>query len=225
MNKYKTYQKKEYKLKNGIINSCVIFICAILLMFTGLMFYCNNFLTLYPVSQVSMMPYLNPNGIDEDFVYVTANTKEISYRDIVICEKDSDLVIKRVIAMPGDNLMIKLADDGYYSFYIQYSSKGEWQKYEEDYIKDKSVYQNSYENFYTMGGKTFEVDSQGNKYLHIADDEIFLAGDNRLFSRDCIKYGSVKTKDLVGEVVYIIHGQDFRVFQVFKQFLGFSEWK
>ena len=97
MSKYNTYHKKEYKLINSLANSCFILVCTFLVIFTGLMFYCNNFLTLYPVAQVSMMPYINPNGIDEDYVYVTSNTNGITYGDVVICEKGPDLVIKRVL--------------------------------------------------------------------------------------------------------------------------------
>lgn len=225
MSKYNTYHKKEYKLINSLANSCFILVCTFLVIFTGLMFYCNNFLTLYPVAQVSMMPYINPNGIDEDYVYVTSNTNGITYGDVVICEKGPDLVIKRVIAMPGDNLMIKLADDGFYSFFIQYSSEGDWVKLEEDYVRDKHVYETSYDVFYNKGDKIFEVDEDGNKYLHVSEYEIFLAGDNRLFSKDCIEYGSLDTAGLVGEVVYLLHGENFKMFQVFAQFLGFIEWK
>ncbi|MBO5884539.1 MAG: signal peptidase I [Clostridia bacterium] len=225
MNNYDIYKNKEYKLLSGLANSCFVFVCMFLLLFTGLMFYCNNFLTLYPVSQISMMPYINPNGIDEDYVYVNSNTNDITYGDVVICEKGPDLVIKRVIAMPGDNLMIKLTDDGYYSFFIQYSAQGEWVKLEEDYVRDKTVYETSYNIFYTKGDKTFEIDEYGNQYLPITENEIFLAGDNRLFSKDCIEYGALDTMGLVGEVVYLIHGQNFKIFQVFTQFLGFIEWK
>lgn len=225
MTNYKTYQKKPYNITQAFINRIYAFVCIMLFIFTALMFYCNNYLSLYPVSQVSMMPYINPNGIDEDYVYVTSNVKDITYRDLVISKHNQGKIVKRVIAMPGDNLMIKQAEDKNYSFYIQYGSVGEWQKLEEDYIKNKTVYLKSYQDFYNQGSKTFLTDNNGNKYIHLSENQIFLAGDNRLSSLDCIYYGPLKTEDLVGEVVYIIHGSDFRIFQIFKQFIGFAEWK
>ena len=177
-----------------------------------------------------MQPLLNPNGTNEDYVYVTNDKSGITYNDIIIYIRDRGSeqrsVIKRVIAMAGDNIMIKQTPSGVYAIFIQYGGNGDFVCVEENFIKDKKVYAHMYQEFYDTGtGKDFVELDDGNKYLHINDDEIFYLGDNRTGSTDCLDYGAQKAKNIVGEVKYIIHKDANRIWQILLQMFGFYRWK
>ena len=234
--KYNLYKKKQYNLFQYIIVTVLVFLGVIFLTVAGIMFYSNAFLEYHLVDGVSMQPLFNPNGKNEDGVYITTDVSNVTYGDIIIYEKPEDgkLVIKRVIAMGGDNIMLKPTgellegtSDPEYAFFIQYNSQGEWIELDEPYIKDKSVYtyfvKPDFEDY--DYNKNFLETQNGELYLHINDDEIFFAGDNRTSSYDCIDYGPRKTENIVGEVVYIIHGGESRLWQLIKQVLGISEWR
>ncbi len=233
---YTPYKKLKSKKTNIIMGIIFTIICIPIVFALGVMFYCNAFLEYYPISGTSMQPLLNASGKDEDHVYITTNKEDITYGDVIIYQKSNDvLVIKRVIAMPGDNIMIK--DTGrnqegtannYYAIYIQYGGQGEFVELNEEYIENKETYRIIYNQFYYGGdlyNKNFITDENGNKYLHIEDDEIFYLGDNRLNSDDCVDYGPMKYENIVGEVIYIVHGNNFKIIEVIKQILGIYKWK
>ena len=244
---YQNYSQKKNTKLNIIFSIISFFVCVVLVFITGVMFYCNTFLSYYPIDGDSMQPLLNAEGNGGDFVYATKNSDGITYSTVMIYFKEKDMtspyqqdhkdrnVIKRVIAMAGDNVMIKstgvrvegTADD-YYAIFIQYGGQGEFVELVEDYIQDKTVYRNMYNQFYISGRldhKPFSYDDNGNRYLHIEDDEIFFLGDNRLDSWDCLDYGAQKIDPIVGKVEYIIYKGQNRVWQVIAQMLGFLKWK
>ena len=228
--RYASYKKQKRSILS-IIASVILSVLLVPLIFSvGVMFYCNSTLDYYPISGTSMQPLLNPNDTNEDYVYVTKDTSNITYNDIIIYKRDlgneERTVIKRVIAMAGDNFMIKQTDGGQFAIFIQHSGQGEFILVEENFVQDKNVYQSMYAEFYELGsGKTFLFDDDGNRYLHIEDDEIFYLGDNRTGSTDCLDYGAQKTKNLIGEVVYIIHKNTNRVWQILVQMFGIYTWK
>ncbi len=233
---YKPYKKTENKTKKIILGIIFTIICIPIVFSLGVIFYCNAFLEYYPISGTSMQPLLNASGKDEDHVYITTNKENVSYGDVIIYQKDDDvLVIKRVIAMAGDNIMIKdtgrrqeNSANNYYAIYIQYGGEGEFVELEEDYIENKESYKYLRDQFYNKGNltnKNFLTDKDGNKYLHIEDDEVFYLGDNRLNSEDCVDYGPMKYENIVGEVVYIVHGNKLKIIEVIKQILGIYKWR
>ena len=232
---YSPYKKTTNKKINIILGIIFTVICIPIVFAMGVMFYCNAFLEYYPISGTSMQPLLNASGKDEDHVYITTNISDLSYGDVVIYKKTNDvLVIKRVIAMPGDNIMIKdtgrkeeNSANNYYAIYIQYGGQGEFVELVEDYVQDKSSYKSQYYQFYfdNISNKNFVTNENGNMYLHIEEDEIFYAGDNRLNSDDCIDYGPMKYDNIVGKVVYIVHGNNFKLIEVIKQILGIYKWR
>lgn len=230
---YVLYKKNKVKsLVKGIIFTII---CIPIVFLAGVMFYCNAFLEYYPISGTSMQPLLNASGIDQDFVYVSKNKSNITYGDVIIYEGETNTIIKRVIAMGGDNIMIKdtnVADENsannLYAIYIQYDGEGEFVELKEDYIENKESYKYLRDQFYNKGNltnKNFLTDKDGNKYLHIEDDEVFYLGDNRLNSEDCVDYGPMKYKNIIGKVVFIVHDNNFKLFDVVKQILGIYKWK
>lgn len=229
---YENYKKKPISLTKAILKSIAMLLLALVIFVVGIMFYCNIFLSYYPISGPSMRPLINATYYSGDCAYATPNIKSVTYGDIIIYNRppmngeSATYVIKRVIAMGNDNIMIK-EDNGEYAIYLQYNSTGEWKKLEEDYIKDKSSYKGSYEKLYDSSKNTSKIftDENGNKYYHIDKDEIFYAGDNRPVSIDCFSYGAMKTERLVAKVVYLIHKGEPRIWQVVMQFLGIYKWR
>ena len=221
---YELYKRKKITLKRTILMVLALLICGIMLLITGVMFYCNNSLEYYPVKGESMFPLINSNGVDEDYVYANSNIEDITYGDIIIYNHNNVLVIKRVIAMANDNITIRQCSDGYFGIFIQYNSTGEWVKLEENYIEDKFVYQVLFDDlFKPYEGKEI-IEGDGFKYIHVGENQIFYAGDNRQNSSDCIDYGPQDCENLIGEVVFLIKENKNRIFQVISQILGITRW-
>ena len=224
--KYKHYKKEQINILSAMVNIITLIFTVIITVASALIIYCNVSLELYPVSQNSMYPTINPNRVDEDFVYVTKNVSHINHGDVIVYKHNGKLVVKRVIAMQGDKLKIDTTEDDTFAFFIQKAGQNTWQQVNENYIQDKSVYQQQYYDFYSPHyNKTFETDSNGDRYLIVENGEIFCLGDNRLESNDSIDYGCQPVENIIGEVEYIVHGQDFRITQIFLQFLGLVTWK
>ena len=228
--KYAPYIRQKKSLSSIIISVIFTVLMVPLTFSVGVMFYCNSAFEYYPISGTSMQPLLNPNGINEDCVYVTNDKNHITYNDIIIYVRDlgteQRTVIKRVVAMAGDNIMIKQTQNNEYAIFIQYGGNGDFVYVEEKFIQNKQVYADMYEEFYNEGsGKEFFDLADGNKYLHIKDDEIFYLGDNRTGSTDCLDYGPQKVDSIIGEVKYIIHKNTNRIWQILLQMFGFYVWK
>ena len=237
--KYVAPKKKDYL---GIISYVVLFVAlVILLFFVGVMFYCNVALSYYPISGTSMQPLINPSGQNTDYVYATSDVSDITYGDVIIFhypsadeEKGYRQIIKRVIALEGDNLMIKNtlrpqenSSWTYYALYIQYGGEGEFVEVEEDYIIDKTSYRILYQDDFYLNddyNKNFLRDENGNVYIHVGEGEVFYAGDNRTDSFDCFDYGPQDAENIVAEVKYIIYGGNNRIWQVVLQMLGIYKW-
>lgn len=239
--KYAKYIKpKKQRDWIGTLSSIVLLIAFLVLaFFVMVMFYCNVALGYYPIMGTSMSPLINASGQNTDYVYATYDVSDITYGDVIIFhhpdnreESGYKQVIKRVIALGGDNIMIK--DTGrlvpnstqtYYALYIQYDGEGAFVEVDENYVVDKTSYNEIYDDFYTLdSNKLFLYDDYGNRYLHIEEGQIFYAGDNRTNSNDCFDYGAQDESNIVAEVKYIIYGGTNRVWQVVMQMLGIYKW-
>lgn len=119
--------------------------------------------------------------------YLMAN--KISYRindpqrgDVIIFEyQENQDFIKRIIALPGDTIMLK---DG--QFYIN------------DFLLDESNYLS--DAIYTNGGEYLK---EGESKM-IPQEQYFVVGDNRPQSSDSRTFGPVKEEDIKGKawIVY-----------------------
>ena len=241
--KYAKYvEPKKNKDLIGTISSIVLLVAFLVLaFFVGVMFYCNVALGYYPISGTSMQPLINASGLNTDYVYATYDVSNVTYGDVIIFHHPDATqasgyrqVIKRVIALGGDNVMIKNTfrlventDQTYYALYIQYGGEGEFVEVDEDYVIDKTSYRSLYfGDFYVDDDhdKTFLFDEYGNPYIHLEEGQIFYAGDNRLNSNDCFDYGPQEVSNIVAEVRYIIYGGTNRIWQVILQMLGIYKW-
>ena len=134
----------------------------------------TNLITVNYVSGESMYPTLN----DRDIVFgsnLEIKTDSIKYEDVVVLEIDEKLLIKRVVGLPGDTVEIK-----------------------ENvlYINEEKV-EESYANW-TYETVFIDVDK-----LELKDNEYFVLGDNRNFSRDSRDFGAIKKDQLVSKIYFV----------------------
>jgi len=120
---------------------------------------------------------MDPNMRDRDRLLV----EKVSYRlheprrgDVVVFRTESEALIKRVIAVPGDTVLIK--DHGVYVNGI---------RLEEDYLNDRMI-------AYRQIGP-----------LTVPEDQYYVLGDNRNVSRDSRDptLGLVKAETIVGRAL------------------------
>jgi len=212
----KTRLKKFFNILTAVIGGFILLISCVLIFFNVTHEY-------HTIVGDSMEPTLN-NGSRVDSVFMS-KIKSYKHGDIVIADKDERdengneiFIIKRVIAMAGDRISVKLVDDCY-RIIIIYDGDTKLTVLEEPYLKDYSVNEKLYNNFNKMYLENKKPDDNDG-FLTIAEDEIFLVGDNRENSNDCSIYGPKKKKLVCGKVDYIVYGKKAPYFQVLKQFLG-----
>ena len=183
----------------------------------------------YNVLGPSMCPTLNygvtsPNE-NKDGVFVS-KVKSVRRGDIVVIDKqqrdiegNEEYIIKRLIALGGDKITVRLEGE-YYRIVLIKNGEDEETIVEEPYLTDYSVNETTYNKFRNLIEENDEFYLDTNGFLTIQEDEMFYLGDNRTNSYDCSNYGPVKSETIVGRVDYIVYGNSFMYLQVVKQFLG-----
>lgn len=246
---YETYnsqfgKKKKNKvliiLLSSISSILLVLACAVL----GIFIYIQNSYELFPVSGQSMAQTINPNGTDEDYVYVE-KTQDVDYMDIIVYERksgsSSTMVIKRLIAKAGDWIGFRrsgrLINNYHYEYemVVKYGGEGDWHAIKEDYVTDTSLYYDTFVEFTrASAGQDLEYEdclvnneTQIVTYTKIPENHIFYIGDNRyaMISYDCIDYGPMNQENIYGKVKFLVHGSENKFFQILKQFFGVIEWK
>ena len=164
----------------------------------------------------SMQPTLNVNVTNPDqngdTIYIN-KVRSLERNDIVVANVKwwaKGSIIKRLVGMPGDKIEIRdLGPE--YGLFVNESLVYNYEKNEitkthfEDYI-DFINHNNRYGVDTTNNVGTTE---SGNKCIILNDDEYFLMGDNWEASDDCLKYGPVKSHNIVGRVELVIpYGTD-----------------
>jgi signal peptidase I len=117
-------------------------------------------------------------------------TKELNRQESVVFhppiagEAGSDqFFVKRVIGLPGETVEIK---NGHVIVYNLEHIEG--------FLLDESAYLSpTVPTFAPSGNTSFS--------LHLKDDEYFLMGDNRLYSRDSRSFGAVNKDKITGRVL------------------------
>lgn len=127
-----------------------------------------------------------PNFYDKEYVLTNIISLKIGnpkLGDVIVFkappDPDKDF-IKRIIAGPGDNIMVK---NGY--VYLNGDILDE-SKYLKPDVK-------TYSGAFLKEGET----------VNVPDGEYFAMGDNRLYSSDSREWGFVKKKDIIGTSMFI----------------------
>lgn len=147
---------------------------------------CTKIVVPVKIQGDSMYPTLH----DKDTLIVNKlylNRSDIKRFDIVVLKSDklNQDIIKRVIGLPGDNIVFK--DDKLYingTYYV------------EDYL-DKDYIEEAKEKY---NAKLFTEDFE----ITLDNDEIFVLGDNRLRSSDSRTLGTFKYSDIIGKEGIVI---------------------
>ncbi|MBU0636801.1 MAG: signal peptidase I [Patescibacteria group bacterium] len=140
---------------------------------------------------------MEPNFYDHDYLIVD----EISFRfnqpkrgDIVVFKyprNQQEYFIKRLIGLPNEKIQIK---DGEVYIFNQENLLGK---------KIEEVYLNSNAKTYNLNNET----------VSLANDEYYVLGDNRNFSKDSRSFGAVKKNLIVGRV--LLRGWPFNKINLF----------
>lgn len=213
--------KKFLKILGYFFGTIIIVICSIMIFFNTTHMY-------YKVYGPSMKPLLNANVTmatdTEDSVFVS-KIKGYSRGDVVIIDKhektasgEEKFVIKRIIAIGGDKVCVKLVEGEYRIVLIKDKTDQE-QVLDEEYLYNYSVNHVLFTKFNDLRTKD-GINFDENGFLIVGEDEIFYLGDNRLDSTDCSSYGPMPKSYVVGKVDYIIYGDNHAYLQVIKQFFG-----
>ena len=152
---------------------------------------CTKIVVPVKIQGDSMYPTLH----DKDTLIVNKlylNRSDIKRFDIVVLKSNklNQDIIKRVIGLPGDNIVFK--DDKLYingAYYV------------EDYL-DKEYIEEAKKKY---NAKLFTEDFE----ITLDNDEIFVLGDNRLRSSDSRSLGTFKYSDKKGIVIYPFKNMKF----------------
>lgn len=181
------------------------------------------------VKNSSMIPTLNnnSNGLN-DAVYVNRYAS-VEVGDIVVVKNhQSYSVIKRIIGFGGDKIgfVTKLNDDNEVVRKLVRIPNGlqTYYEFDEYYLENDKVNEYAFERFQSLIAKSNNVEIiDGIDFYVIGENEIFYLGDNRVSSFDCLNYGSVDEKLLVGKVELIVKEQKFFLIQYLLFLFGINK--
>lgn len=200
--------------------------------------------TYYRIQGASMEPGIARSGYS---CYITPQLS-YTYGDIVIAydqEKHQNPVIKRIIATGGDKVGFYLnttpAQSGFqYNFYqiilikkhnptpILLKEEYLYAGITNPTLQNEKLANNlySYQDFLNSPAiaqnlTDFFYNGQVIKLLQLAENEIFILGDNRKVSEDSSNYGPVQLTSIQGKVEYIFETSTPTILIALKQILGF----
>ena len=137
---------------------------------------------------------MEPNLQDGDICWSDKNYKIIERYDVVVAKVNNELIIKRVIGLPGDT--IRISDGTVYINNEEIEPEYDFETYPDgtkNYIKTE-----------TEDGYVLTVDGEvvdGEATYKCDDNQYFLMGDNRQHSADCRLIGPVEQKDITGKII------------------------
>ena len=163
-----------------------------------------------PVHGASMQPTLNnDSAADRDIViankYATPSHGDIVIVDVSsidsqytgITDKNATLLIKRVIAMPGDRIRITY-DEGTHETVVYLNGT----KLNEDYIADSESY-HYYKNYQQQTHWAQKIEPVNGEII-LPENMIFCMGDNRDNSKDSRYFGPINMDCVQGVVENIV---------------------
>lgn len=159
-------ESKDTKKRKFKVDWLTIFVIAVIAMRLF------NVFTINSISGTSMYPTLQDGQIVVGSNY-SVLTDKLFYNDIVVTKVDGKMLIKRIVALPGDRVSIK---DGVLRVNYQWV--------QENYA-------------YWDGEPVGDMEE-----IILEDDEYFVMGDNRLYSRDSREFGPVKKSQIISKIFH-----------------------
>ncbi len=170
-----------------------------------------------PVQGASMQPNINNYETATGDIAIVSSISTYSHNNIIIVDmlrsKNTDhlvqgrLLIKRVIALPGDSLKLTLDGSRYY-FELKKSGTEEFIRLEEAFTNPMTSADRA-NAFHSQSGWTVHIPTNTDGSITIPQNFIFFAGDNRDGSYDCRNFGPVETDACVGVVESILYKDNF----------------
>lgn len=206
------------------------FLCLVIFVFI-LFGYFTTTHPYYGVIGSSMEPNILQASSDYvgDGCYVEL-TKNITYGDVVVANKNRQTdIVKRVLAMEGDQIGFYHNTEGFYEIILKKSGESEFTILNESYLfanisesevsTIKAKNQTAYQKFINLPNlETTLFSGQTVNYLTIPDENIFLVGDNRATSTDCLTYGPIETSKVFGKVILVVENDNSHLFDVLKYY-------
>jgi len=203
-NRCDVHEHKRVNIRDGVIN--LLFLAFVLLTILSVAF--SYIYTLSTVYGPSMQPTLNETGRDNsDTVYINRES-EIRHSDIIVIEKETYYVIKRVIALPGDTVDI-IEDENWdgVNENLRYRVMLNGELLDEssylNFALDTTNLDDHYSSFSAY--KTLHISRVNpDGSITIGANEIFIMGDNRKNSEDSSVNGPYDLSKMLGRVEIII---------------------
>lgn len=200
--------KKPRKYNKALIITYRV-ICGVLIVICiGILFF-NFLFTSSVIDGTSMQPTYN--ALYDDTVSEELRKKDIAYysshfdvdrNNIVAVNRGSTKAIKRLVAISGDTVELKLESDNLYYLYVNNIKQDESYLFSQEdngYLYDKII------NNYTTWVNSAAINVSADKItIEIPQDFCFVLGDNRKTSIDSATYGLVKNKDIIAKVVFVV---------------------
>lgn len=217
-----------YHLKNIIVTILIVLIfCFGFLTVANLTFHKTHIKE--RVKGFSMLPTLNSNvensNTSGDTVYVNPYA-DVYLNDIVVAAPDwhglsGNLIIKRLVGMPGDKIQIKDLGETYGLFVndcLLYTRNKDSQG---SLMSGTFLYYQKYLSFFKNPEfkRITKYTTDGEFYILLGDDDYFLMGDNWGYTLDSLSEGPVSRKEIEGKVNLIVDYQNKDRFVVVKHVL------
>lgn len=170
-----------------------------------------------PVNGASMQPNINNYAIPTGDIAIVSSTSTYSQSNIIIVDMtrsqntDSQiqgrLLIKRVIALPGDSLRL-VADGAKYYFELKKNGTDTFERLDETYANPMTSPERA-SAFHSQSGWTVKITPNSDGSVTLPQNYMFFVGDNRNGSYDCRNFGPVETDACVGVVESILYKDSF----------------
>lgn len=169
---------------------------------------------------ISMIPTYNRNldatVVESNEYYENSPYKDVVFAnrfekgtngDVILLKLNNELVIKRVIAMEGQKVTLKLGngsgDDTNFYYYVNDVLVNE------PYIYSREDMDINYFKRFCLGDSAVERNMEVTLVLPgveaefvVPQGEYFVLGDNRLVSGDSVRYGTVNKSNIFGKVAF-----------------------
>lgn len=171
-----------------------------------------------PIRGASMQPTINNYADPTGDIAIVSSASTYSYGDVIIVDMERSqntdylvahkLLIKRVLAFPGDSIRIVRDTDSTYHFELKKSGESEFVTLDEPYINQMTSVSKA-NAFISQSGWTVHVPINEDNSITIPAGYYFFAGDNRDASYDCRAFGPVEMDTCIGVVESILTPDNF----------------